>query len=705
MQDFLFELGCEELPAGEIDALAEHLKIHVEEALQTLKLGFSSIQIAHTPRRLALILTDLQTETTAKTLEKKGPAKAAAYDANHKPTLALSGFLASCGAVEADLFEVESEKGIWLAVKINQPAVAVKTLLPQILTQAIQSLPIKKSMRWGNNEFDFLRPVHWLVALLGEEIIPLRLFNLTAGRLTYGHRFHHPQAVSIRHPAEYISALRQAYVIVDPLERQQKIGQQVNRLLSPFGLQPKLTRLAEVVNLVEWPVPLLCQFEPEFLSIPAAVLSTTMEVNQRVFPVLDLDNKLQNKFIVIANLESKNPLEVIQGNEKVVRARLRDAQFFYNEDLKVQLVQYNDALKKITFQHGLGTVYDKVERLTKLSQRIAEHLPADEIQNCLALTQKTAKAAGLCKADLCTQMVQEFPELQGYAGHEYALKQGEDPEIAEALEDHYKPRQRGGDLPRHTISIILALADKLDTVVGMFAVGREPSSGSDPYALRRQTLGIISILINKNQSLDLKNIIAYAYDLYHNAGFKLQKEKVVLLKSLQQFFKDRIENWYRDDRPDMAIQVVQAILSRSIFSELPDSRAAEDDYLNPFRIASRVDALADILNTNEGQILKELAKRIANIVKAGPYTLPNAAFFQKEERALWDAYLEAEHALKLDLPMHQRYRVLVQCAKPISNFFEHVMVNDLDPVMQSNRQNMLGHIHALFQSLADFSKL
>ena len=332
--DFLFELGCEELPAGQLQALAQHLDQSIRKGLSAHKIALGQIRTFYTPRRLALIIYGLQQEVAAQTIERRGPAKAVGFDAAGQPTKALEGFLKSAQATLADLIEVDTEKGIWLAVNITQPAVSVKTLLPRILEEAIKSLPIKKAMRWGDHDFAFLRPVAWIVALLGNDIVPFDLFGLKAGRSSFGHRFHHPQAIELAHPEEYVDVLKKAYVMVDPIERRKTIEDQAQKIV-PAGMQAQYGTLDEVINLVEWPVPLLCQFKPEFLEVPDRALIATMEANQRVFPVRDEAGVLQPYFVTVANIESKRPQEVIAGNEKVVSARLADERFFYQEDLKI----------------------------------------------------------------------------------------------------------------------------------------------------------------------------------------------------------------------------------------------------------------------------------------------------------------------------------------------------------------------------------
>ncbi len=680
-QDFLFELGCEELPAGELAPIMAHLEVQVKKAFAAARLKHGIIKSFYTPRRLALFIPDLQAEVPAQILERRGPPKAAGFDKAGEPTGALKGFLKSAGAALTDLFEIETDKGIWLGVKIEQPARLVKTLLPSIISDAIRSLPLKKEMRWGKQDFSFLRPVHWLVALFGEEIVPVELFGLKAGRETFGHRFHHPQSIIIPLPSVYVETLRHAYVMVDREERRKTI-------LDKISSEPcRLGKLEEVLDLVEWPVPLRGSFEKEFLSVPQEVLISTMEVNQRVFPILARD-RLQNRFWMVANIESKRPESVIHGNERVVRARLADAKFFYDEDLTVPLEHHLSALAKITFQQGLGSLADKTARLEKLMRE----LDSGEIATA------GIRAARLCKMDLVSGMVQEFPELQGSMGCQYALAQNENPQVAYALEDHYKPKGRGKDLPRNEIGKRLAIADKVDTLVGLFAIGKEPTSSGDPFALRRQALGIIAILVEGHLHLNLYPILERAYRFYRDQGAALADEKTVLAE-LSLFFKERMEAWCRDEK-DLPLNVVTAILNRRY-------RGVESGF-DPLDIVERIQALTRLLETEDGKKLQELAKRMGNLLdKAGKPTLPavplNPALFVKEEAVIYALFEKVPSWLAL--PLKAQYLAYLTFREPISHFFEKVLVNTDEPDLRQNRHHLLREVHRLFQNLADFSQL
>lgn len=698
-QDFLFELGCEELPAAELAPMAQHLEDSLKKALQALKLQCGETKTYYTPRRLALLIRDLQVETEASTIERRGPAKTLAFDANATPTKALEGFLKSSQACLQDVFEVLTDKGPWLAIRISQPAVAVKDILPKILEEAIKTMPLKKTMRWGNRDIRFLRPVHWVVALLGNEVVPMELFGLQADQITYGHRFHHPGVVSLKHPLAYLDALRAARVMADPDERRATIVSKTKALLST-GIEAKFGTLEEVINLVEWPVPLLCHFEKEFLLVPQAALISTMEANQRVFPIVNKAGALQNYFVTVANIESKNPASVVQGNEKVVRARLSDAQFFYDEDLKVPLEHQLEALKKITFQHGLGSLFDKTERLKKEVQYLCETVP-DLLRHSReggnpALAEQ---AAALCKTDLVTQMVQEFPELQGYMGHQYAVAQGKSKMVGIAIEDHYKPKGRGGDLPRNEIGAILALADKIDTLLGLFAIGKEPTSSGDPFALRRQALGVIAIEIDRKMNLDLSAWLKHTYTVYREQGHTLRDEAETLQK-LQCFLEERFVVWCRDEK-SMNPSVLNAITKRIAGQSFSFTDAFE-----------KAEAFTALIKTEEGKVLVELMKRVSHVLDPKQTLSPvNSNLFGSAEHALWSCYQNAvdQHWSRiLPLPgssIQEGYLRFLAFKEPIADFFENVMVNDPDPQLKANRQNLLQHIHALFQQLADFNRL
>jgi glycyl-tRNA synthetase beta chain len=652
--------------------LSQHVQDHLKKSLDAAGLAYKNMTVLYTPRRLAVLIDSLALQTEARSIERRGPAKAVGFDAVGQPTKALEGFLKSAQASLADVFEVATDKGPWLAVKINQPAILAASLLPEILSQAIKTLPMKKTMRWGDHDFAFLRPVSWIVALLGKDIVPFELFGLKTGRTTQGHRFHHPEPIILQDAAEYVEALRKASVMVNQEERRQWIQAQSQALI-PSGMHAQYTTLDEVINLLEWPVPLLCQFNPAFLDVPERALIATMEANQRVFPVRDQAGQLQPYFITVANIESKQPEAVIEGNEKVVGARLADARFFYQEDLKVPLEQHLEALKKITFQQGLGSLFDKTQRLMQLAD--------------------APRAAQLCKADLVTQMVQEFPELQGYMGHQYALLQGENPELAEAIEDHYKPKGKGGDLPRHALGRNLALMDKLDTLVGLFAIGKEPTSSGDPYALRRQALGVIAILVESQQSLDLMPIMQRIYTLYQAqiAGLFPQE---TLFHKLNTFLEERMEVWFRDEK-GLPANRVKAIVQSN-----------HQAGLNPYALFERIQALNALLQTDEGQSLKELAKRIANILDHSTQGVCNEGLFGKEEVMLFKLMMKAqEEAWLSQANIQQRYLQFLQFKPVLSDFFEAVMVNDPDPKLRANRQALLKELHQLFLGLADFSVL
>lgn len=691
LADFLFELGCEELPAGELAPMADYLAATLAKKLSEVRLQYTDIQTFYTPRRLAVYVKELKTETAAQTLERRGPAKVAAYDADGQPTRALQGFLKSCKANMADLIEVETDKGTWLTVKINQAAVAASTILPEILENAVKSLPVKKAMRWGNHDFSFVRPVHWITALHGDAVVPVQLFGLVAGRLTYGHRFHHPQAIALKQAADYVQALWQAFVMVDPQERRSVIQEQ-SQQFCPQGLNVHFGKLDEVVNLIEWPAPLLCTFAKEFLQVPQAVLISTMEANQRVFPIVDAAGRLQNYFITTANIESQNPEAVIEGNERVVRARLADARFFYEEDLKIPLENHLTTLHKITFQQGLGSLADKAARLEQLIVFLGQKTQKDTaLQNLKA-------AAQLCKTDLVTQMVQEFPELQGYMGHQYALKQGKSVEVAEAIEEHYKPKGRGGALPQNTTGILLALADKIDTLVGLFAIGKEPTSSGDPYALRRQALGIIAILVEHKIHLSLPEVFVKAYELYQAQNHLLAAADTVYTK-LTLFLQERMEVWFRDEK-GLPITVVNAVLNRRIIED--------KNMLDPYAVFERIEALTALLELKEGEMLKELAKRIGNILDQHmdqKLQSPNPSLFGKEENAVYTVFKRANAESWNHLPIQEQYLKYLEFGKPIADFFDHVMVNTEDAALRQNRQHLLQNVYAHFACLADFTKL
>jgi glycyl-tRNA synthetase beta chain len=701
-QDFLLELGCAELPAGQIDALIEALKKSFETQLKAYGLKFNAgIECFSTPRRLALRIHQLADATEAQTLERRGPSKAQGFDSEGNPSKALLGFLQSANAKIEDLIEVPTDKGIWLAVKVNKPAQKTTDLLPLILNEAIKSLPLKKSMRWGDHSFNFVRPLYWLLMLYGEEIVNAEVFGIKAGRITRGHRFEGDQTISIAMPSEYEQKLEKAFVIASPEKRKIMITEQAQALAG--NNETGLHTLNEVVNLVEWPQAILCNFNPKYLEVPQAVLISAMETHQRVFPILDQKKKLTAEFITVSNNIDKDTSEIKLGNEKVISARLSDAEFFYVSDKKIPLEQHLDSLKKISFQEKLGSIYDKVERIKKLSGYLAS-LPSifktiDQRSGLMTendLRKHAERAAILCKCDLATDMVQEFPELQGQMGATYAMSQGESEDVYWAIENHYKPKTRGGELPHKNTGAILAIADKLDTLVGLFGIGEKPSGSGDPYALRRQALGIIAILQKFNWDIDLVACIKHSHSTFTDHGVKLQP----LEQELSEFFLDRMAQSCLDDHPDIATNVVNAVKSKMQKDLLNKKR--ED--LNLLEFLENARALNEILKSVNGEPLLQLVKRAKNIVPNGFSPIGYQELKEPAEQGLVKSYAEISSHMQ-GRSFTEKYESLLAFKSPLAQFFDDIMVMCDDETLKKQRLSLLFDVLSLFDLLADFSCL
>ena len=504
-QDCLFELGTEELPPQALLKLRDALRQGISKGLDEAGLEHGEILAYATPRRLAVLIKQLAASQPDQQVERRGPPISAAYDADGKPTKSALGFAKTNATTVDQLQTLKTAKGEWLCFRELSKGQTVQQLLPEMLNQSLNSLPIPKRMRWGDSDHQFVRPVHWLLLLYGTKVLPANILGLTTDRLSYGHRFHAPAAIAIDKPADYLLRLqRDGYVIAEFEARRDTIKTQIQQKidkLNGIALYDDAL-LDEITALVEWPVALVGNFEEDYLKLPDEVLITTMQTNQKYVPVKDKQGQLLPHFITILNIDTSNPEIVQQGNERVIRPRLGDAAFFWNQDTKKSLEQRVTELGNVVEQKKLGSMLDKTQRLEKISQHIAERLNAD--------INSAKRAAHLCKADLLTDMVGEFASLQGVMGRYYALKDGETEQVASALQEHYMPRQSGGELPSTTTGQIVSLADKLDTLVGIFSIGMIPTGVKDPYGLRRAALGLLRILIEKNLDLDLADLVSQA---------------------------------------------------------------------------------------------------------------------------------------------------------------------------------------------------
>ena len=678
-QDFLVELGTEELPPKALRPLAEAFLAGIEKGLTEAGLAFQSARHYAAPRRLAVLVEQLATEQPDRTQQMDGPPVKAAFDADGNPTQAALGFARKCGVELSEL----DQSGPRLRFVKSIPGQPASTLLPGIVDQALADLPIPKRMRWGAGKTEFVRPTQWLVMLLGEQVIPCTILSQQAGQHSRGHRFHHPEPVQINSPASYAEALRKAHVIADFAERRELISARVAELAAEqqgTAIVPD-DLLDEVTALVEWPVPLVCSFEERFLEVPQEALISTMQDNQKYFCLLDATGTLLPRFITVSNIESKDPAQIISGNEKVVRPRLTDAEFFYQQDLKHPLQDNNERLANVVFQAELGSVYDKALRVSSLAAFIAESIGGNPAN--------AARAGLLSKCDLASEMVGEFPELQGIAGYYYAQHDGEPEDVALALNEQYMPRGAGAELPGTLTGAAVALADKLDTLAGIFGIGMLPTGSKDPYALRRAALGVLRILIEKKLELDLHTALQTAVNQYGSAV-----KSDGLVDQVQDFIFDRLRARYEDEGIDVTVY-------QSVRAVHPDS---------PLDFDQRVQAVQAFRRLPEADALAAANKRVANILAKADSELPGeidpALLSEAAEQALSAALSAAEEAVQ-PLAQQRQYDAtlnrLAALREPVDAFFDQVLVNADDARVKANRYALLARLRGLFLGVADIS--
>ncbi len=685
-RDLLFELGTEELPPKSLLKLRNALQQNVEQALDQADLRHGPIQAYATPRRLALLIHDLAASQPDSINEKRGPALIAAFDAQGKPTKAAEGFARSCGTVVESLLTLKTDKGEWLSFTENSVGTPTIELIPKIISAALAGLPIAKRMRWGSGPTEFVRPVHWSVLIYGEQTIRATILGTETGNVSYGHRFHAPHAITIADPADYQDRLySDGKVIVDFEQRRANVHQLAIKAAKSVGgqalIQPDL--LDEIVALVEWPTPIIGEFEQRYLELPAEILITTMQTNQKYFPVTATSGKLLPYFITFSNINSSNPETVRKGNERVIRPRLADAEFFWDKDRKTKLEGRIQALDNIIFQKKLGTLTDKTRRVAVLTTIISEKLGTNK-----ALAQR---AAILAKTDLVTDMVGEFPNLQGTMGRYYALNDGESGEVAAAIEEQYLPKQSGGALPLTQTGLILSLAEKIDTLTGIFSAGLAPSGDKDPYALRRATLGILRIIVEKELDLNLHELIEFALTQF-SPDLNNEQNKA----SIYAFIRDRyrgyaLERGYKHDEFD-AVQSVNPV--------------------KPLDFERRLNAVQQFRGLAAAESLSGANKRIRNIRrKSGIETIAvvnKELLVDNEEIHLMQAAEFAATDLQPFLKIHDYAAALTRLAElhePVDIFFDNVMVMAEDQDLRLNRLGLLHKVESLFLQIADISKL
>lgn len=681
-QDFLVEIGTEELPPKSLASLATAFADNISQELAKLDLSHADVKWYAAPRRLAVVVKNLIAKQADKEVERRGPAIAAAYDANGNATKAAIGWAKGCGITVEQAERLETDKGAWLLHKQMQPGSNTSSLLAEIVTSALAKLPIAKPMRWGSSKVEFIRPVHSIIMLYGNDVIPANIMGKDSSNHSYGHRFHAPAKIKIQNAEHYETALESGYVIADFSKRKAIIEQGVTEAAKQLNGQALMDAdlLDEVTALVEWPVVLVGSFEKSFLDIPAEPLISTMKDNQKYFPVVDAAGNLQNKFIFVTNIESKDPQQVISGNEKVVRPRLADAEFFFNTDRKQTLASRFDSLSSVLFQKQLGTLAEKSERISQLAAYVAKKIGADKT---------AAQRAGLLsKTDLMTNMVGEFPEVQGIMGMHYARFDGENETVALALNEQYMPRFAGDQLPTRLEGAAVAIADKLDSLVGIFGIGQAPKGDKDPFALRRAAIGALRIMVDKDLNLDLVDIIAFSQQTFAD---KLTNANVA--NDVLEFMLGRFRAWYQDQ--GYTVDVIQAVLARR-----PTV---------PADFNQRVKAVAEFRKLDAAAALAAANKRVANILAkidtAIPDTVDVKLLQQVEEQALFEA-ITAEQAEQAKLQSYTDGLMhLAKMQQVIDQFFDNVMVNADDAAVKLNRQALLKQLRELFLQVADISVL
>ncbi|MBF8644887.1 glycine--tRNA ligase subunit beta [Pseudomonas pudica] len=679
-QDFLVELGTEELPPKALASLGEAFLAGIEKGLQAAGLNYTGKQVYAAPRRLAVLIRQLDVQQPDRSINIDGPPLQAAFK-DGEPTQAALGFAKKCGV---ELSEID-QTGAKLRFSQHIPGKATTGLLPTIVEDSLNDLPIPKRMRWAASREEFVRPTQWLVMLLGDQVVDCTILSQKAGRESRGHRFHHPENVVITTPANYVEDLRKAYVLADFAERRELISKRTAELaMQQEGsaiVPPAL--LDEVTALVEWPVPLVCSFEERFLEVPQEALITTMQDNQKYFCLLDSEGKLLPRFITVANVESRDPKQIVQGNEKVVRPRLTDAEFFFKQDKKQPLETFNERLKNVVFQAQLGTVYDKAERVSRLAAFIAPLIGGD--------AQRAGRAGLLSKCDLATEMVGEFPEMQGVAGYYYALNDGEPEDVALALNEQYMPRGAGAELPQTLTGAAVAIADKLDTLVGIFGIGMLPTGSKDPYALRRAALGVLRILIEKQLDLDLTGAVEFAVKQF---GAKVKAAG--LAEQVLEFIFDRLRARYEDEGIDVATYL-------SVRALQPGSALDFDQ---------RVQAVQAFRKLPEAEALAAVNKRVSNLLSKAEGAIADHVepkyFDNANEFSLYSAIQQADQAVQPMAAARQYSESLARLAAlrdPVDAFFEAVMVNAEDAKVRANRYALLSRLRGLFLGVADISLL
>lgn len=686
MKELLLEIGTEEIPAGFIPQALNDFETLARKELKTSRIDFEGVKTLGTTRRLVLVIESLSKKQSDVEVKKIGPSKQAAYDSKGDPTKAAIGFAKSQSVPIESLILIQTEKGEYICAVKEEAGRPTFELLSTLLPNLILSIPFQKSMRWADVSIRFARPIHWVLALFGGEVVPFEIGNVRSGNVTYGHRFMHSGPILVDHFHSYLQKMREAFIIVDPAERKKRIEEEMDR--EATSVNGKILRDEELLNevnfLVEYPVALCGNFDKTFLSLPREILIHSMKEHQRYFPVVDGRGGLLPHFVCISNIAPKDRKVVVRGNEKVLRARLSDAAYFFHDDLKVPFEKRLEQLKKVVFQAKLGTSYEKVMRFKQLALFLVEKIDPK-------LKEAVERACLLCKADLVTGMVGEFPKLQGVVGREYARLSGEKPEVAEAIYEHYLPSFAGDRLPSSPIGDIVSISDRLDTIVGCFGVGLVPTGTADPFGLRRHALAIIRIILEKKYSLSLVESIEKSESLLKE---KMERSSSEVKKEVLDFFRVRYQNFLLDK--GYPFDVIEAALSIS-FDELLD-------------VQHRIDSLKMAEEWKDFESIVIAFKRAMNILKGTPHKkeINPSLFSESAEKNLYQSFLKGKGKIELQFNQKDYESALLEMTRmkrPIDEFFDGVMVMVEDDAIRNNRLALLDQIGQLFLRIADFSKL
>ncbi len=689
MADYLLEIGTEEIPAKFMPTALEQLKKFAKERIEERRISFGSIQTMGTPRRMALLVYDIAPREEDVKEEVKGPAKKAAFAPDGSLTKAGEGFARSQGVASNELIIKDTGKGEYVYAMHEVKGKPTKEVLPEIVVQIIGDLSFPKPMRWANKEMRFARPIRWLVSLLDKEIIPVEIEGLRAGNLTRGHRVLGQEKITITEPSRYIKQLEENFVMADQGKRHDECWRQIQEAAKTVGGEVEYDEelLDEVTYLLEWPTAVMGEFDQAYLEMPVEVIITPMREHQRYFPVRNDKGELLNRFITLRNGDDKH-LEVVKsGNEKVLRARLADARFFWEEDKKRNLAENLPKLKKVIFQEELGTLAQKTERVKALVESLALLLELPENVRCAAI-----RAAELAKADLTTNMVYEFPELQGIMGRYYALLSGETEEVALAVKEHYQPRFAGDEIPSEIVGALVGIADKADTVAGCFAAGIEPTGSQDPYALRRQAMGICLTLIGHSLEIDLAGLLKMALSKYQDI---LSEDKIgeETLAKLMEFFRARVKNILADkgysfDVSEAVLGVEYGLLTTTLMRAEALSRMKDDECF--------------------GEMLTSFTRAYNIAKKARDIEVKPEFLTEPAEKELYHAIVACEGRVaekKVQQEYEDAIKELSALTGPINAFFDAVMVMAEDDKVRNNRLGLLRRITKLTQEVGDLSKI